>query len=748
MIPLPPPILAAFGSPLMLWGLAGASLPILIHLLNRRKFRETTWAAMSFLIAAIRKNQKRIRIEQWILLAVRTLLIALLALAMARPALESLSNLGLFAGRRHWVIALDASMSMETRAGERTRFERAQEAARRVVNAARAGDGFSVLALSGSPRVVIGAPSFSKEAVLRAIDSLRATHGVHDPIAALRGIDEALTASDIGRKEVVVISDFQRASWETDSTSGGDPVRALTARLSAKSPRVRFLDVAGEADRNRAVVALDTRPAFVTPGTAVELRARVEAFGVGYPAGRARMVVDGRVIAGEEQQVPPLEPGRHAELSFRHAFNAPGDSIVEVRLDEDALPVDDRRTASITVRDSIRVLLVDGDPRPGLFESETAYLAEAISPEPDSPGQTRPIAVQIASEAQLARLELSAFEVVALCNVARIGREAVSGLEAFLEQGGGLIVFTGDQVQTDHYNRVLFDGGKGLLPAEIGPAVGEAANWAAAQALDPRGLDHPIVADFQGQADAVLASLTNVRISRRHRLIVPPDSATRVALGVAGDPLVVEAPRGRGRVVLVATTADRDWTSWPVHQSYPAVMERIVLEAAAGRLSERNVRVGEPLEAVLPATAAGSEAVVTAPPDTDPGDATPAPVPRIRLAAEGSTVRLRTEPTDRSGAYRVEIGPPVGLQARFAANPDPAESRVERFDSAGLKAALPGLDFTLAADGRAPFDSETAPAAAGELHRPLLWGVLVLVLAESLLAWWFGNRAGLARVGE
>ena len=69
-----------FANPLMLWGLAGASLPILIHLLNRRKFREERWAAMRFLLAAIRKNQRRVRIEQWLLLAIRTLIILLAAL--------------------------------------------------------------------------------------------------------------------------------------------------------------------------------------------------------------------------------------------------------------------------------------------------------------------------------------------------------------------------------------------------------------------------------------------------------------------------------------------------------------------------------------------------------------------------------------------------------------------------------------------------------------------------------------------
>ena len=79
MKPTSIPIVLALGlaNAPMIYGLAAASLPLIIHLLNRRKFRETPWAAMRFLIAAVKKNARRIRIEQWLLLAVRTLVIVL-----------------------------------------------------------------------------------------------------------------------------------------------------------------------------------------------------------------------------------------------------------------------------------------------------------------------------------------------------------------------------------------------------------------------------------------------------------------------------------------------------------------------------------------------------------------------------------------------------------------------------------------------------------------------------------------------
>src|SRR5271166_5934798 len=105
------PIFAlGFANAPLLYGLAAASIPIVIHLLNRRKFREVPWAAMRFLLAALRKNRRRIRVEQWLLLAIRTLILLLVVAAMAKPFLEALG--AVIVGRRtHRVLVLDASLS-------------------------------------------------------------------------------------------------------------------------------------------------------------------------------------------------------------------------------------------------------------------------------------------------------------------------------------------------------------------------------------------------------------------------------------------------------------------------------------------------------------------------------------------------------------------------------------------------------------------------------------------------------------
>ena len=119
------PVLWALGFgalPILQFGIAATSLPILVHLLNRRKYREMRWAAMRFLVAAMRKNQRRVKVEQWLLLAIRTLVVLLVVCAMAKPFLESLGAVALPGQRTHRVIVLDGSLSMAYVPSDKNRF--------------------------------------------------------------------------------------------------------------------------------------------------------------------------------------------------------------------------------------------------------------------------------------------------------------------------------------------------------------------------------------------------------------------------------------------------------------------------------------------------------------------------------------------------------------------------------------------------------------------------------------------------
>src|SRR5512134_1370486 len=138
----------SFLNPIMLFGIAAVSIPIIIHLLNRRRFQKVVWAAMRFIQASVEKNQKRMRIEDMILLALRCLILALLALALARPAILSDASDIFGQSKVTAVVILDQSRSMGMSDGTGTRLDKARKAAEQALDSMPSGSAAAVFLAS------------------------------------------------------------------------------------------------------------------------------------------------------------------------------------------------------------------------------------------------------------------------------------------------------------------------------------------------------------------------------------------------------------------------------------------------------------------------------------------------------------------------------------------------------------------------------------------------------------------------
>ena len=182
-----PPPLFAFGwvsLPMLGW-LGAAAAPILIHLWSRRKYREMSFAAMEYLLAAVRQQTRRLLFEQWLLLAVRTLLVVLVVLAAAEPYVERLGMAFTPGSHVHRVLVLDGSYSMAYKPADKTRFDHAKELARQIVTDSPQGDAFTLVLMSSTPRVIVGTAALEPAAILQEIDNLQLPHTIADLPAAI-----------------------------------------------------------------------------------------------------------------------------------------------------------------------------------------------------------------------------------------------------------------------------------------------------------------------------------------------------------------------------------------------------------------------------------------------------------------------------------------------------------------------------------------------------------------------------------
>ena len=727
--------LLAFGFvnlPLLGW-LAAAAAPVVIHLWMRRKYRETSWAAMEYLLAAVRRQSRRLHFEQWLLLAVRTMLIVLVVLAIAEPYLDRPLLRLASGGRTHRVLVLDGSFSMAYQPADQTRFARAKELAREIVESAPAGDAFTLLLMTSPPQVVVGTPALAADEVAAEIEALRQPHTTADLPGTIPLIGKVIETARresprLTHHEVYFLTDLQRAAWAPSVSKAARAELQRRVESLAETATLALIDVGQPAADNLAVTALRLLTTPAIAGRTCRFEATVKSFAAQPVARQAvELLVDGRRVAQRHVDVPA---GGEATVLFEYRFDVPGDHAVEVRAEGDSLPVDNRRYLAVTVRRSVSVLCVEGRPSGRPFGGACDYLAVALAPG-DEPGLSHPIDVEVVPESALLERDLSRYDSVAMCNVAQFTSGEADVLSAYVRGGGSVVFFMGDRVMPDRYNRELgVEARKAnrLLPAELGPVVETPEGR-----LDPLGYRHPMLEAFRG---ADQAGLLTAPVGRHVRFTVPDEGPARVALRLpGGDPLIVEQAFGRGRVVLVATSADTSWTPMPLLPSYVPLVQEILAFCLADRMTGRNVTAGEPLRGTV-AAVGESGAVEVRTPEGERRE--------VRLSGPGNRRDWTFPATWQTGIYAVRTAPPDEQEKLFAANVDTAESDLAQVSLDRLRGEVwPGIPFEYKTTWQEP--DRPQPVALrggpGRLHLVLLGAALCLLLLETFLAWRFGYQA-------
>jgi hypothetical protein len=242
------------------------------------------------------------------------------------------------------------------------------------------------------------------------------------------------------------------------------------------------------------------------------------------------------------------------------------------------------------------------------------------------------------------------------------------------------------------------------------------------------------VQPFRGRGEAALVTTP---VLKYFKLRIPQNSRAKTVLALAnGDPLVVEQPVHRGRVVLVATSADPSWTYMPLCPSFVPLVEEIVAWCVGGQLEQHNLLVGEPLSVAVAMSAAQAPATVQSP---DGRSRT------VQLRSSADDATLNYADTAQSGIYVARFGAPLNRTETFAVNVDTVESDLAQVDPDELQNEVwPGIpfvhqtswqDFAAAGPG-SPIRSRS------RLHVGLLYAVLALLFVETFLGWKMGHDDG------
>jgi len=683
----------SFLQSLFLAGLAAAVIPLLIHLLSRPRARVIPFSTLEFIRRLQIKKSKRIRFREILLLVLRVLLIMLIALAFARPALRGVLPGGL-GGRAKTTacILLDGSYSMSFREGETTLFEEAKERAREVVGLLQEGDEALLILATDAPEWRLEKPTHNFRLLRSEIDKASFSYRGTDVAFSLQEAARALEESRNANREVYLITDLQRTTYDLGEEEW--------AEWSGEN-RLFLLPVGGEERQNLAIVGAE----LFEPrqfGETVRIRATVRNYGSEPTEGTVTLLLD-----GERRGSSPVRigPGESEPVQFSLIVRDGGVHRGEIRLDEDRLPADDVFYFRLDRPDRLRVLLLGEEGEEGL-----TFLASALAP---GSGEGSMIDVKRADPSEIRTLRLGDFHAVFLVGIPSLDEKGVARLEQYLLGGGGVVIVPGDALDFGFYNTVLLP--RLLGSPRIAPSLVERREHPAGVQLADR--EHPLFAIFRRGLDDALREL---RVAR-YLDVTAGEGALMVAATDDGRPLLLEARRGAGRAFLWSVGFDLPWSDLPTRGVFlPLQHEMVRYLYSGGALHQASLPVGRPYRADLSGVALGEELICT----------TPREEVAVQPGSEGDRFFIDFEETNYPGFYSIEGG---GVSALFAVNPDTEESNPAPLSLDEAEASLPE-EATLVPPG-VRLDRPVSEARYGrELWWELVWLALALAVVELVLA--------------
>lgn len=739
----------AFLNPFFLFGLLAAGIPLIIHLWNRRRVVTVDFSSLMFLMAAHRENARRFQLRQLLILLLRMAIVALIALALARPFLTLGLPVASVRAKTDIVIVLDDSYSMAHQDVDGIRFEKAKTLAIDIMDTLRHGDNAALILMSDIPNPIFRQLTPDLGSVTAAINAATVSYRATNVQPSLELAHEILAESEQLNKELYLISDFTRNGWEN-----------WGRLLNRSGARVSLIPVAeGEAHNTNIE---EVRPSNQLIGVNLPLQLNVTTANHSVaPLAQSLLTL---FIGAEKQKTVSFSAAANESLNttLTYNFSTPGTHIGYLTLTEDRLNIDNQRYFALDVIGEVRVLCVG---------EQTEYLTLALNPHKNSRQQSVSVSNQQrdflnapptadsrlltadtmilptqCTPTEFESFPLEDYDVIILADVPKITRQIGAQLQEFIRHGKSVIAFVSRHSSADSYNS-LSDA---WLPAQLGSTL----TWTPPQQVRGYQEGHPIFDIFPNEgfsAQYAPQFYSGVRLR-------PTPEAEVIAHFDDDTPFLIERNQGTSTVLLYncgllrrqpntpSANARRSHTTAATNDLLvnpyflPMLQQSVLYTATANRnLSTWSGHIGDTYTARYPRSAGGKASIrLKSTVDTTPENAgTDADNSIVVPIAEDGT--LQFQGTERPGIYQVEVRTQDRLQRDFfAVNVDAAEADLAQIP---LQQAAARVGAQTTADEETGAITVADEAYNVKRHGREIWGeLLLLAVCCMLLESFLSNR--------
>lgn len=720
-----------FLNPMFLYALAAGAIPLILHLLKRRQAVIVHFSTLRFLKLAQKKSSRRMRMENFLLWLLRTLLLLLLAFAFALPVIRT-SSFGTLMGRSHRDVAIvwDVSASMDYASGQKKTWEESRDVVLGILKSLQPGDRITIFLAGEEVTPLISEPSGDLDLATAQVKATQTRPTISRLAPALTAACQSLQNSGRREREVYVVTDGQALPWRdfgdaaattpaadasapTNTAAEGATATAAPAGASNAAPAVAawspqnwtkdytfFVTLAGATRPvNTGVLDVDVTPHLLMENSTASASVKLGQYGEAVDTALTLFIDNkesGRLAVGAAATgaltfpLPPLTKGVHR---------------ARIECQPDGYPLDNTLNFLLRVRERLPVLLTG--PADSCF-----FVKRALNPGGDAAGA---IDAQIVQPDDVQAGDLARYSCVILCDAFPLPGALLLGLEQFARQGGLVIIFPGDRAGPADYAVANF------LPAKVAriEEAGDAGVRSLLRLVQPQD---PIFSSLKFPPGAV----PSVSIKRQLAWTEPQPEA-EVLLSTQGDkPFLQSRPFGKGRVMFFSVSGERGWSNLPLSPYFLPFLHQMV-EFGAGMTRE-------PLYTLLARD-------ITLPGGT-PGFADLASL----RAPSGAQVPVRTVRAEGGDTFRIEGLPGPGVYTSGASGEEvpvlAVNAKREESDLAVLKdddaKLLIGTERVLIARDGAELMRLVENHRVG---RPLAELMMWLAAALSIVELFIANRA-------
>ncbi len=718
---------------ILLGGIAAFTAPLIIHLLNRTRFKVVEWGAMHLLDAAMQVNSQRIQWQSLLLLLLRCLIPILLALGLARPVFTSWRSAG-GAGDKSLVILIDNSISMQAMGNSgSTHFDQAIQQAQAIIQRQAPATELSVWTIGGLPIDVLNGTTFDHARVSNKLQGLASGAGSVAVQASLAAALKQISSMQNASREIIVISDYQNHEWQTLAEAERT---AFKQQLAAEKipAQLTLLPLRDTPEKMNLSVAIEApEQPLVVVDQVFRVSAKVDNHG-DQPADNVLIVlqVAGAEVASRRLTVPP---NGATQAVFDCQIESPGTHAIEIKIDDTTgLAADNSSTQIVTVRTPLRVLLVDKQTSAPALQRATGYLSLSLSPFQSSDSGKNFILTRVIHPDQLTKSEIAEHDVIIMGDVPRLNDKMADEVAAFVQQGGGLLLFSSKTIDKNWHNARWGSSSKSsLLPADYLPEVKPLANVAH---ISEEQSPHVALGFLKqlGSENFSSVEVKNVLGLKLNSTNASAEMAPRVLLKLdSGEAVLVAKPFGAGNVLQFSTSADTADTNLPLRPIYVPLMQGLVQWLAIGIDSNRNSITGQSLAIKF---------------SSKPLDERAKPTQRVATVTlpDRSQVEKSLEPdglfsfseTAFPGVYSIVISQKAGDRKaqdveHFAVNAPSEESELQFLTQQQISELATATGASVAADAQELLTMQSLRANGREAWR---WFLLALVALLFVELWW------------